>query len=133
MTIRKPVEGADFEGRRRRKMGREDGEGARRKRDTLSPAKWPRRSWRVSVSFSRGRRPIDPSGLSPVFRLSLHTGGGGTGYMIVVGVLLVSRPLFFFLFFPPPCNIDVGCGRIFDRFDSFDSFIREMEFLSRLD
>lgn len=114
-------------------MGREDGEGARRKRDTLSPAKWPRRSWRVSVSFSRGRRPIDPSGLSPVFRLSLHTGGGGTGYMIVVGVLLVSRPLFFFLFFPPPCNIDVGCGQIFDRFDSFDSFIRGMEFLSRLD
>lgn len=114
-------------------MGREDGEGARRKRDTLSSAKWPRRSWRVSVSFSRGRRPIDPSGLSPVFRLSLHTGGGGTGYMIVVGVLLVSRPLFFFLFFPPPCNIDVGCGRIFDRFDSFDSFIRGMEFLSRLD
>lgn len=112
-------------------MGREDGEGARRRRDTLSPAKWPRRSWRVSVSFSRGRRPIDPSGLSPVFRLSLHTGGGGTGYMIVVGVLLVSRPLFFFLFFP--CNIDVGCGRIFDRFDSFDSFIRGMEFLSRLD
>lgn len=55
------------------------------------------------------------------------------GYMIVVGVLLVSRPLFFFLFFPPPCNIDVGCGRIFDRFDSFDSFIRGMEFLSRLD
>lgn len=75
---KKAGRGCRFRGRRRR---RRIGEGARRrKRDTLSPAKWPRRSWRVSVSFSRGRRPIDPSGLSPAFRLSLpHRRGWWSG------------------------------------------------------
>lgn len=60
------------------------------------------------------------------FVCRFHTGGGGGAgvvYMIVIGVLLVSRALLFFfpLFFSPfRCNIDAGCGRIFDRFDSFD-------------
>lgn len=131
MAIRKPVEGADFEGRRRRRLGREREEGNEtpfRRQNGRGEAGEFQFHFREDAAPSTrldSRRP---------FVCRFHTGGGGGAgvvYMIVIGVLLVSRALLFFfpLFFSPfRCNIDAGCGRIFDRFDSFDSRVEGWNF-----
>ena len=100
MAIRKPVEGADFEGRRRRRLGREREEGNEtpfRRQNGRGEAGEFQFHFREDAAPSTrldSRRP---------FVCRFHTGGGGGAgvvYMIVIGVLLVSRALlFFFPFF----------------------------------
>lgn len=124
MAIRKPVEGADFE-------GGEEGGGLGREREEGNETPFRRQNGRGEAGefqfhFREDAAPSTRLDSRRPFVCRFHTGGGGGAgvvYMIVIGVLLVSRALLFFfpLFFSPfRCNIDAGCGRIFDRFDSFD-------------
>lgn len=133
MAIRKPVEGADFEGRRRRMEGEREGNETPFRRQNGRGGE----AGEFQFHFREDAAPSTRLDSRRPFVCRCTPAGVERGYMIVIGVLLVSRALFFFFFFfsPSRCNIDVGCGRIFDRFDSFDSFIEGggIEFLSRLD
>lgn len=102
MAIRKPVEGADFE-------GGEEGGGLGREREEGNETPFRRQNGRGEAGefqfhFREDAAPSTRLDSRRPFVCRFHTGGGGGAgvvYMIVIGVLLVSRVLLFFfpLFF----------------------------------